>query len=33
MTLMQLFNISDYYIPEKSPYTLPLKRSCNKFSY
>ncbi len=22
-----------YYIPEKSPYTLPLKRSCNKFSY
>ncbi len=22
-----------YCIPEKSPYTLPLKRSCNNFSY
>ncbi len=22
-----------YYIPEKSPYTLLLKRSCNKFLY
>ncbi len=24
-------NKAYYYIPEKSPYTLPLKRSCNKF--
>ncbi len=22
----------NYYIPDKSPYTLPLKRSCNKIS-
>ncbi len=26
-------NNNNYYIPEKSPYTLQLKRSCNKFLY
>ncbi len=31
--LYSMLNLYYYYIPEKSPYTLPLKQSCNKFLY